>query len=219
MLTLTATPIPRTLNMAMSGMRDLSIIATPPAKRLAIKTFVSKWNNQLMKESCQRELNRGGQIYFVHNEVETIENQVNKLRELLPDASIEYAHGQMRERQLEQVMSDFYHQRFNILVCTTIIETGIDIRSHVSYGIIQLPVGSAGLILGMEEGHRESIIDNFPIAGGKTHLLGDFSPDNPGCEIEDPVGLPLECFRESFQEIKTCTDLFVEWLILSGKDR
>ena len=128
-LTLTATPIPRTLNMAMSGMRDLSIIATPPAKRLAIKTFVSKWNNQLMKESCQRELNRGGQIYFVHNEVETIENQVNKLRELLPDASIEYAHGQMRERQLEQVMSDFYHQRFNILVCTTIIETGIDIPS------------------------------------------------------------------------------------------
>ncbi len=126
-LTLTATPIPRTLNMAMSGMRDLSIIATPPAKRLAIKTFVSKWNDQLIRESCQRELNRGGQIYFVHNEVETIENQVNKLRELLPDASIDYAHGQMRERQLEQIMSDFYHQRFNILVCTTIIETGIDI--------------------------------------------------------------------------------------------
>jgi len=128
-LTLTATPIPRTLNMAMSGMRDLSIIATPPAKRLAIKTFVSKWNDQLIKESCQRELNRGGQIYFVHNEVETIENQVLKLRELLPDASIEYAHGQMRERQLEHVMSDFYHQRFNVLVCTTIIETGIDIPS------------------------------------------------------------------------------------------
>lgn len=128
-LTLTATPIPRTLNMAMSGMRDLSIIATPPAKRLAIKTFVSKWNTQLIKESCQRELNRGGQIYFVHNEVETIENQVKTLRELLPDASIEYAHGQMRERQLEHIMSDFYHRRFNILVCTTIIETGIDVPS------------------------------------------------------------------------------------------
>ncbi|MFO7604617.1 MAG: transcription-repair coupling factor [Gammaproteobacteria bacterium] len=126
-LTLTATPIPRTLNMAMAGMRDLSIIATPPAKRLAIKTFVSKWNSQLIQESCLRELHRGGQIYYVHNEVETIENEVNKLRELLPDASIDYAHGQMRERQLEQIMSDFYHQRFNILVCTTIIETGIDI--------------------------------------------------------------------------------------------
>jgi low molecular weight protein-tyrosine phosphatase len=99
------------------------------------------------------------------------------------------------------------------------LDNGIDIRSHVSYGIIQLPVGSAGLILVMEEGHRESIIDNFPIAEGKTHLLGDFSPDNPGCEIDDPIGLPLECFQESFKEIKTCLDLFVEWLISSHKDR
>lgn len=126
-LTLTATPIPRTLNMAMSGLRDLSIIATPPARRLAIKTFVSQWNNQLIVEACTRELKRGGQVFFVHNDVETIEKQVKELRDLLPEARIAYAHGQMRERALESVMTDFYHQRFNVLVCTTIIETGIDI--------------------------------------------------------------------------------------------
>ncbi len=126
-LTLTATPIPRTLNMAISGMRDLSIIATPPAKRLAIKTFVSQWNDELIKEACLREIRRGGQVYFVHNEVDNIENQTRKLAELLPEARVHFAHGQMRERELEQVMSDFYHQRFNILVCTTIIETGIDV--------------------------------------------------------------------------------------------
>ena len=126
-LTLTATPIPRTLNMAMSGLRDLSIIATPPARRLAIKTFVSQWNDQLIVEACTRELKRGGQIFFVHNDVETIEKQVDKLQAMLPEARIGFAHGQMRERELEQVMSEFYHQRFNILVCTTIIETGIDI--------------------------------------------------------------------------------------------
>ena len=126
-LTLTATPIPRTLNMAMSGMRDLSIIATPPARRLAIKTFVTQWNDQLIIEACTRELKRGGQVFFVHNDVDSIERQAEKLRQLLPEARIGYAHGQMRERELEQVMSDFYHQRFNILVCTTIIETGIDI--------------------------------------------------------------------------------------------
>ena len=128
-LTLTATPIPRTLNMAMSGLRDLSIIATPPARRLAIKTFVSEWKPALVKEACLRELKRGGQVYFLHNDVQTIEKQVTKLQEMLPEASIRHAHGQMRERELERVMSDFYHQRFNILVCTTIIETGIDIPS------------------------------------------------------------------------------------------
>ena len=128
-LTLTATPIPRTLNMAMSGLRDLSIIATPPAKRLTIKTFVTEWKPALIKEACLRELKRGGQVYFLHNDVKTIEKEVTKLQELLPDALIRHAHGQMRERELEQVMSDFYHQRFNILVCTTIIETGIDIPS------------------------------------------------------------------------------------------
>jgi transcription-repair coupling factor (superfamily II helicase) len=126
-LTLTATPIPRTLNMAMSGMRDLSIIATPPARRLAIKTFVTQWNDQLITEACTRELKRGGQVFFVHNEVESIERQADKIQELLPEARVAHAHGQMRERELEQVMTDFYHQRFNILVCTTIIETGIDI--------------------------------------------------------------------------------------------
>ncbi|MGW8228659.1 MAG: TRCF domain-containing protein, partial [Gammaproteobacteria bacterium] len=126
-LTLTATPIPRTLNMAMSGMRDLSIIATPPARRLAIKTFVSEWNPSLIREACLREIKRGGQVYFLHNEVETIQKQTEKLAELVPEATVHFAHGQMRERELEKVMSDFYHQRFNILVCTTIIETGIDI--------------------------------------------------------------------------------------------
>jgi len=126
-LTLTATPIPRTLNMSMAGMRDLSIIATPPAKRLAIKTFIAQWNGRMISEAIARELKRGGQVFYVHNEVDSIEKEVRKLRELIPEARIEFAHGQMRERELEQVMSDFYHQRFNILVCTTIIETGIDI--------------------------------------------------------------------------------------------
>ncbi|HEB58380.1 MAG TPA: transcription-repair coupling factor, partial [Gammaproteobacteria bacterium] len=128
-LTLTATPIPRTLNFALSGLRDLSIIATPPARRLAIKTFVAEWNTQMIREACLREIKRGGQVYFLHNDVETIQKQVAKLEELVPEATINFAHGQMRERDLEQIMSDFYHQRFNILVCTTIIETGIDIPS------------------------------------------------------------------------------------------
>ncbi len=126
-LTLTATPIPRTLNMSMSGMRDLSIIATPPAKRLSVKTFITQWNKATIQEACLREIKRGGQVYLLHNKVETIEKTARELGELIPEAKIEVAHGQMRERELEQVMSDFYHQRFNILVCTTIIETGIDI--------------------------------------------------------------------------------------------
>lgn len=126
-LTLTATPIPRTLNMAMSGLRDLSIIATPPVERHPIKTFVSPWNDVLIQEACQREINRGGQIYFLHNEVETIENMAQKLEALVPNARVEYAHGQMRERDLERVMRDFYHRRFNLLVCTTIVESGIDV--------------------------------------------------------------------------------------------
>jgi transcription-repair coupling factor (superfamily II helicase) len=128
-LTLTATPIPRTLNMALSGMRDLSIIATPPQRRLTVKTFVSQWNDNLIQEACQRELKRGGQVYFLHNEVETIEKTARELETLLPDARVRVAHGQMRERDLERVMLDFYHQRFNILVCTTIIESGIDVPS------------------------------------------------------------------------------------------
>ncbi len=125
-LTLTATPIPRTLNMSMSGMRDLSIIATPPAKRLSVKTFVREYNKPLIREAILRETLRGGQVYFLHNSVESIERTANELQELLPEARIQFAHGQMRETQLEQVMRDFYHQRFNVLVCTTIVETGID---------------------------------------------------------------------------------------------
>ncbi|MBA1444948.1 MAG: transcription-repair coupling factor [Chromatiales bacterium] len=127
LLTLTATPIPRTLNMAMAGMRDLSIIATPPALRHPIKTFVSQWNDTLITEACQRELKRGGQIYFLHNEVSTIENMADRLEALLPGIRLQVAHGQMRERKLEGIMRDFYHQRFNLLVCTTIIESGIDV--------------------------------------------------------------------------------------------
>ncbi len=126
-LTLTATPIPRTLNMALAGLRDLSIIATPPAGRLAVKTFVGEWNKALIQEACQRELKRGGQIYFLHNQVETIERQAREVRELAPVARVAVAHGQMRERELEQVMLDFYHRRCNLLVCSTIIESGLDV--------------------------------------------------------------------------------------------
>ncbi len=126
-LTLTATPIPRTLNLALGGMRELSIIASPPARRLAVKTFVNEWNSGLIKEACLREIRRGGQVYFLHNDVDSIGRMARELQELVPEATVEVAHGQMRERELERVMSDFYHQRFNILVCTTIIETGIDI--------------------------------------------------------------------------------------------
>ena len=128
-LTLTATPIPRTLNMAMAGLRDLSIIATPPAGRLAVKTFVGQWNPATIREACQRELKRGGQIYFLHNEVETIQRMAAQVAELAPGARVAVAHGQMRERELEQVMLDFYHRRCNLLVCTTIIESGIDVPS------------------------------------------------------------------------------------------
>ena len=126
-LTLTATPIPRTLNMSMSGMRDLSIIATPPAKRLAIKTFVRQRNSPLIKEAIQREVRRGGQVFFLHNSVETIDRVAKELHELLPNIKVAVAHGQLRERELEDVMRQFYHHKFHVLVCTTIIETGIDI--------------------------------------------------------------------------------------------
>jgi len=126
-LTLTATPIPRTLNMAMSGIRDLSIIATPPARRLSVKTFVRQNDTAVSKEAILRELLRGGQVYYLHNEVKTIDKVARELQELVPEARVGIGHGQMRERELEQVMSDFYHKRYNLLVCTTIIETGIDI--------------------------------------------------------------------------------------------
>ena len=128
-LTLTATPIPRTLNMSISGIRDLSIIATPPARRLAIKTFVQEWKPDTIREGMLREIKRGGQVYFLHNKVDDIDRVARDIELLVPEAKVTVAHGQMRERELEQVMLDFYHQRFNVLVCTTIIETGIDIPS------------------------------------------------------------------------------------------
>ena len=128
-LTLTATPIPRTLNMALAGIRELSIIATPPEERLAVKTFVSEWQDGLVQEACLREIKRGGQVYFVHNDVESIEKAAAEVAKLVPGAEVRLAHGQMRERELEQVMLDFYHRRFNILVCSTIIESGIDVPS------------------------------------------------------------------------------------------
>jgi len=128
-LTLTATPIPRTLNMALSSLRELSIIATPPARRLSVKTFVREWSNSLLREALLREINRGGQVYFLYNQIETIEKTAREIETLMPEARVRIAHGQMPEKELEQVMLDFYHRRFNVLVCTTIIETGIDVPS------------------------------------------------------------------------------------------
>ncbi|MFK5947871.1 MAG: transcription-repair coupling factor [Methylococcales bacterium] len=128
-LTLTATPIPRTLNMSLAGLRDLSIIASPPTQRHAIKTFISEWNDQQVHEACLREIKRGGQVYVLHNEVKSIEKMCKTLEDLIPEANVQFAHGQMRERDLERIMLDFVHQRFNILVSTTIIESGIDIPS------------------------------------------------------------------------------------------
>lgn len=127
MLTLTATPIPRTLNMALSGIRDLSIIATPPAKRLSVKTFIHDYQNSLIQEAISREIMRGGQVYFLHNEVSNITKKAEDIQKLVPEARVAHAHGQMHERDLEKVMSEFYHRHYNVLVCSTIIESGIDI--------------------------------------------------------------------------------------------
>lgn len=129
LLTLTATPIPRTLNMALANIRDLSIIATPPAKRLSVKTFVREYNKPLIREAILREIMRGGQVYFLHNEVNSMQRMLDELQALAPEARFAIAHGQMPEQALERVMIDFYHQRFNVLLCTTIIESGIDIPS------------------------------------------------------------------------------------------
>ncbi len=127
LLTLTATPIPRTLNMAMAGLRDVSIIATPPPNRHSIRTFISEWIDSLVKEACQREIKRGGQMYFLHNDVKSMDKMAREIERLVPEARVEIAHGQMPERELERIMLDFYHQRFNVLLSTTIIESGIDI--------------------------------------------------------------------------------------------
>jgi transcription-repair coupling factor (superfamily II helicase) len=126
-LTLTATPVPRTLNLALSGLREVSLIGTPPQARLSIKTFVLEWNDALIREACLREIRRGGQVLFLHNDVRTMDRMLERLTKLVPEAEIRIAHGQMPERDLERTMLDFYHQRFNILLCSTIIETGIDI--------------------------------------------------------------------------------------------
>ncbi|HLU07845.1 MAG TPA: transcription-repair coupling factor [Woeseiaceae bacterium] len=126
-LTLTATPIPRTLNMALGGLREMSLITTPPAHRLSVKTFVTEWNDAVIREAILREIKRGGQVYFIHNRVEDIERVAERVRALVPEATIRIGHGQMPERELEQVMLDFYHRRFNVLLCTTIIESGIDV--------------------------------------------------------------------------------------------
>ncbi len=126
-LTLTATPIPRTLNMALGGLREMSLITTPPSERLAVKTFVSEWNDVIIREACLREIKRGGQVYFIHNRVEDIGRIEQRLEKLVPEAKIRIGHGQMHERELEQVMLDFYHRRFNVLLCTTIVESGIDV--------------------------------------------------------------------------------------------
>ena len=128
-LTLTATPIPRTLNMALSGIRDLSLIVTPPSRRLSVKTFIREEQDSLTREAVMRELLRGGQVFYLHNEVKSIERAAEHLREIIPQARVCVAHGQLPERELEKVMADFYHKRYNILVCSTIIETGIDIPS------------------------------------------------------------------------------------------
>ena len=145
-LTLTATPIPRTLNMALGGLRDMSLITTPPADRLAVKTFVGEWNDVVIREACLREIKRGGQVYFIHNRVEDIASVEERLGKLVPEASIRIGHGQMPERQLEHTMLDFYHRRFNILLCTTIVESGLDvptantiiINRADSFGLAQL---------------------------------------------------------------------------------
>tara|TARA_R110002096_G_scaffold163266_2_gene330685 strand:- start:7172 stop:10663 length:3492 start_codon:yes stop_codon:yes gene_type:complete len=126
-LTMTATPIPRTLNMALGGIREMSLITTPPEERLAVKTFVSEWNDVIVREACLREIKRGGQVFFIHNRVEDIGRIEQQLQKLVPEASIRVGHGQMPERELEQTMLDFYHRRFNLLLCTTIVESGIDV--------------------------------------------------------------------------------------------
>jgi transcription-repair coupling factor (superfamily II helicase) len=128
-LTLTATPIPRTLNMALGSLRELSLITTPPESRLSIKTFVTQWNERIIREACLREIKRGGQIYFVHNRIEDIEKIAATIAKLMPEGTVEFAHGRMRERELERIMSDFYHRRFHILVCTAIVESGLDVPS------------------------------------------------------------------------------------------
>ena len=126
-VTLTATPIPRTLQMAISGIRDLSLIQTPPENRLSIRTFVIRYDDEIIREAVQREFSRGGQVFFVHHRVQNIHSIANHLKQLIPEASLAIAHGQMREKELEKVMLQFVRKEYNLLVCTSIIESGLDI--------------------------------------------------------------------------------------------
>ena len=167
-LTLTATPIPRTLNMAMNGIRDLSIISTPPARRLSIKTFVRQNDDLVVREAILREILRGGQVYYLHNDVASIENTAEKLTALVPEARVVIGHGQMRERELERVMSDFYHQRYNVLVCSTIIETGIDVPTANTI-IIERADN-----FGLAQQHYENFKDRFANLPVNVEVLSRF---------------------------------------------
>lgn len=189
-LTLTATPIPRTLSMAMGGLRDLSIIATPPARRLSIKTFVRERHTALIREAILRELHRGGQVYFLHNTVESIEREACELEKLIPNARIAVAHGQMPERDLEHIMSDFYHRRYNVLVCTTIIETGIDIPTANTiiidrsdkFGLAQLHQLRGRVGRSHHQGYAYCLIPP------KTKLAGDAAKRLEALEMMEELG-------------------------------
>ena len=175
-LTLTATPIPRTLNMALGGLRDLSLITTPPVARVAIKTFITEWHAPTLREAVLRELRRGGQVYFVHNEIQSIEKVARDLAALVPEASVRVGHGQMRERDLEQLMVDFYHRRFDLLVCTTIIESGIDVPETPTPTLID-PRRSAGYLAQLHQlrgrvDHRTSTYA-YLIVPSRKGLAGD----------------------------------------------
>jgi transcription-repair coupling factor (superfamily II helicase) len=177
-LTLTATPIPRTLAMSLEGLRDFSVIATAPQKRLAIKTFVSRFSDGIIREALLREFKRGGQVYFLHNEVDTIENMRDKLAKLLPEARIVVGHGQMNERELERVMRDFTQQRANLLLCTTIIETGID-NPHANTIIINR-ADKFGLAQLHQLRGRVGRSHHQAYAYLLTHDDGTRSPNRPG---------------------------------------
>ena len=179
LLTLTATPIPRTLNMAMGGLKDLSLITTPPAARLAIKTFVSEWNGPMVREACLREIRRGGQIYYVHNAVETIEKTARALAELVPEARIAVGHGQMRERDLEQVMLDFYHGRSNLLVANVSVAATGDLQAlhgvgHLRLRYVEFLLGKVELPLALLQvalGNRD-LVPHLVVAGARLIDLG-----------------------------------------------
>ncbi|MGM1296835.1 TRCF domain-containing protein, partial [Enterobacter hormaechei] len=186
---------------AMSGMRDLSIIATPPARRLAVKTFVREYDNLVVREAILREVLRGGQVYYLYNDVENIQKAADRLAELVPEARIAIGHGQMRERELERVMNDFHHQRFNVLVCTTIIETGIDIPTANTIIIERADHFGAGELLGEDQsGSMETIgfslymelLENAvdALKAGREPSLEDLTSQQTEVELRMPSLLP-----------------------------